>query len=93
MSEKNAYYYIGAITDMKEDIIIKIMKTMRVKGINEIKSDVSSNITYKMVEETRGGKTLGKFIDGVQVSLLRLEPIEEVANLLEEVEIIDLPFD
>lgn len=86
-TEKNSSYYQSQLADIKEDVIIRIMKLMRGKGYNSIKDPKNCQISYRIVEEPRGGKTLASFIGAQMMSYTRAAtPVEKLLDILEIIE-------
>lgn len=61
MKEKDSRYYRGQAADIKEDIIIRIMKLMRAKHYETLQDPDDVHMYYAITEEVTGAKTLGCF--------------------------------
>lgn len=96
MKEKDVSYYQGQVADIKEDIIIRIMKLMRAKHYITLQDPDDAFIYYGIIEEVTGAKTLGVFYNFFEkndfpkppaASIARVStPIEKLLDVLEVIE-------
>lgn len=92
--EKDSRYYRSQVADIKEDIIIRIMKLMRAKHYETLQDPDDEQIHYAITEEVTGAKTLGCFCNFRKYdtpkfpsSIARVTtPIEKLLDVLEVIE-------
>ena len=84
-------FYLSSLADMKENIIIKIMKLMRASNTQRISHPQNPANHFEIIKEERGGMTLGLFTESNKdyITTARMLPIELMVNVLEVAEGLD----